>query len=241
VLSLAVASDGISVRVDDDAPRITGNAVVASGARGLVLARRTDPLGDVGIGVQAVEGVCIGGQRREHGGVVKSLCHRDPATVARLEIQVGQYLGHAPVLSIQHRLHSRGRQLSRARINPVGQRQEDSLGVGVSEQAPDIEQAGHGLVDNVVRHVPACELALLHSREVGLRETRQIPLAEAGRPIICLALEQLGHKGGGLLATCRVLGAGVALSPRRQQVALHVATEGKAGCVPAAVGLRAVG
>ncbi len=221
---------------------LAGDVAVAGGAGRLVLAGRADPLGHLGVGVQAVELVLVGGQRVEHGGVVEPLRGGEPPPVAGLLVDVGQHRVHARRTRCPASPAS-GSELSRrgAGVDPAGQRQQHRAGLGVAGVAPDVEQPGEGLVDAVVGHVAVGQRPRLERGEVGLREAGQVAGREPGGPVVGLALGQLGDHVVRLVPAGGVAQHRVRLRPGGQEVALHVGPERERRRVPAAVGGGAVG
>lgn len=239
VLRLAVAADGVGVRVDGDVPGVGGDVAVAGGAGGLVLPGRPDPLGDLSVGVNPVELVLVGRQRVEHRGVVEPLGGGEPPRVARLLVEIGQHGVHAAELDAQHGLHLLGGQPAGAPVDPSGQGEEHVPCLCAADVAPYVQQAGEGLVDRVVQHFATG--SLLKSSEVGLRVAGEIPGVETGGAVVGLALGQLRDHVGGLVPAGGVPGHGVRLCPCREEVPLDVGAEAEVRRVPTAVGGRAVG
>ncbi|TLD07751.1 hypothetical protein PgNI_10951 [Pyricularia grisea] len=241
VLRLAVAADGVRVGLDGNVPGVARNVQVPLLLGGLVLARGADPLGNLGVGVQAVERVLVLSERVQHGGVVEPPRRRQPALLAGLVEDVGEDLAHAAKLGAHHALHLRVRQVPRPRVDPARHVEQDVLGLGAAHVPPHVEQPGHGLVDGVVWHVAVGEGALLHGCDVGLWEAREVTGLETSCGVVVLALGQLLDELLGPAAAFVILEDGPAVGPGREEMTLDMAAEGEGGCIPAAIGLGAIG
>ena len=237
MLGLAVAADRVRVRAHRDGPGVAGDVPVPRRARGLVLARGTDPLGHLRVGVQAVQLVAVGGERVEHGRVVEALRHGEPALVVGHEVEVGEHRVHAAELDPQGDLHLRLRQPAGASVHPAREPQQDVARLRAAQQPPDVQQAGERLVDRVVRDVAGPGL---DGVEVGLREAGQVPRREPGGAVVGLALGQLRHHRRGLVAARRVAQHRPRLRPGREEVALAVGAEREVRSLPAAERLGAL-
>lgn len=241
VFRLAVAADGVGVRGGADRPRVGGDVAVAGRPGGLVLADGSDPLGHLRIGVQTAQLVQVRGEGVEDRRVVEPLGGGQPACVAGLLVEVGQYLVHAAELDAHQRLHRAPAERGGAPVDPVGEREEHVTSLRVADEAPHVEQTGHGLVDAVVRDVPVLQRACFEVGEVGLGEARQVAGGEARRGVVGLALGELGHQAVGLVAAGGVPDRGVGLGPCREEVALRMGAEGERRVVPSSGGGRGVG
>ncbi len=141
--------------------------------------------------------------------------------------EVGQHRVHAAELGAQHRLHLAAAEPGGAGVDPAGQAEQHVAGGGVTDQPPDVEQPGQGLVDAVAGHVAVAQGARFQGGEVGFREPGQVPV---GR----LACGQSGDHGAGLVAAGGVAERGPRLGPGGREVALHVGAEREVRRVPAA-------
>ncbi|CAM5716468.1 hypothetical protein SGLAM104S_05283 [Streptomyces glaucescens] len=241
VLRLAVAADGVGVRVDGEVPGVGGDVPVPGRAGGLVLPGGPDPLGHLGVGVQSTQLVLAGRQGVEHRGVVEPPGDGEPPRVACLLVEVGQHRVHAAELGLQHGLHLLAAQPAGAPVDPPGQGEQHVAGLCAADVTPHVQQAGEGLVDGVVRHIAVAQGPLLESGEVGLGVAGEIPGVETGGAVVGLAFGQLRDHVGGLVPADGVPGHGVQLCPGREEVTLDVGAEGEVRCVPAAGGGGAVG
>ena len=117
-------------------------------------------------------------QRVEHLRVVEPLRGGQVPLLAGDGVQVGQRLGQAAELVLQHHLHLRVRQARGAPVHPVAELGRDVERLGVAGQLILVDQPGQVLVDHVIRRPDGP--ALLQPVEEDLGERRQVPGMEPG-------------------------------------------------------------
>ena len=101
--------------------------------------------------MQAVERVLPGGQRAKDGMMGEPVRQGQILGVARDGIDVGHRLGHAAMLGFQHSLHLRVGESVCGGDRPVGQLDQNALGLLVSAKLIRIAQARIELVQGVPR------------------------------------------------------------------------------------------
>src|SRR4051812_45906314 len=94
VLTVAVATDDVRALECDASPKGFGNLAERLIARELIFSGRTNHLGDLGVGVKAIQPVLAAGERLEYLGVVEGIGELEVFRVAGECIQVGQDLVH---------------------------------------------------------------------------------------------------------------------------------------------------
>jgi len=190
-----------------------------------MLARRTDELGYLCVGVQASEPVAAIGSRAEHGQVVETHGELQILRVARDGREVGQGLVDAAMLDVEHRLQLAVAPLVRAGFGPVRQFAGDVQRLPVVAVDVHVQQAG----EHLVNLVPERERRFAAGGErVGKG------VQEAGRQLL-LAGGEPGHDLVRPVADPLVSGAGIHLCAGGQIMPDELAARPMVGCHPAAI------
>ena len=120
-LAVAVSADDVGSLLDHGVPEEARGGLERFLAGELVLARGADELGDLGVRVQAGQGVSPLGGRVQDGLVVEPLGELEVLGLAGPGVEIRQGLVHAAVLVAEHRLHLRVAQAVGPRLDPVGE------------------------------------------------------------------------------------------------------------------------
>lgn len=102
IFAVAVAADHIGVVVGDGVPEEARCGARCGIAGDFVLARQTDQLGDIGIGMLVHQFVALGDQRVEHGVMMQALRQCQPLRIAGLHMQFDERFVEAAEFARQH-------------------------------------------------------------------------------------------------------------------------------------------
>ncbi|KAI6765621.1 hypothetical protein HG530_006691 [Fusarium avenaceum] len=119
VLGLTVSSDCVCVLMDGQVPCVTADVEILLVTRDLVLAKSTDPLGDLGVGVQPRQFIDVLRKRIKDLSVVKALSNFEPLVVFGVVGDIGEDFVHAAELSLHHLLHLSVAHLSGTSVDPA--------------------------------------------------------------------------------------------------------------------------
>ena len=268
-LAGAHAADGVGVAGSDQLPEVLGYPIVVVVAGGVVHVDGAHDLGDVLVGVAALDGVLASGQAVKEVGVVEHLGGLQIPLVAGELVQTGHGLVHAAVLAGDVHAPHLGPLLGSAGAQAVIHPQTQVLGhfqaglvagvdVAVKEAS---QQLVHGVVGSPDGGVGG---VLLQQSELVGRVGAEEALAPSGGVLAPQLLSGAGGGAGGLKLAGHALGqllelahlgdhviqlvfvglvagGGVGLSQGGHEVAGGVAAQQARGLLPAGEGLSALG
>ncbi len=149
VFTVAVAAGGEGAGGGDGFPEELGGGVVLGFAGELEEAFEADELGDLGVGVEAVEGVASLGEWIEDLLVAEAFGECEVGGVLREGENVGEDFVHAAVFGAEHALEGVIGHVLGDVGGPVGEFDEDVFGEGAGGEEVGVAQAGHDFVKGI--------------------------------------------------------------------------------------------
>jgi hypothetical protein len=217
-LPVAGAARAVGAVQGDLLPEELHQAAIALLAGQLVAAGRPHHLGELGVGVLALQLVASLGEGIEDAGLIEAMRQIGVIPVARQSVDVVEELVHAPELDLEDARHLVVAEPVGPLPCPGDHAQEDVQGLLVATVLVHVEHARHDLVQGVEGR-PDRQPLLQPLHE--LRGEGRQPAGSVGP----LALSQLRHDGGGLRLQQLIAGAAVGQAARGQVMAREMAAQ----------------
>ncbi len=125
MFDIAVAAGGEGAIVNDGFPEEFGGGEIFGQAGDSVEAIEADELGNLRVGMQAVESVFLLGERIENGVVAELFGELEIFRITGDDVDIGQHFVHAAVLDVEHVLELLIRHVFGDGMSPVAKFDED--------------------------------------------------------------------------------------------------------------------